>query len=395
MINIAYLVHSLQAGGIERSVTRIVNRLDRTRFSPIIICLGKSGPAEQWLETEVPVLEIGKSPGNDLLAVRRLANCLRDNKVDLLQSHNWGTLLEAVVACMISKTAFHVHAERGTVLGRIASGGLRHWLRARTMAFALSRVDKVISNSHAVASRVQQRCGYRAERIAIIPNGVPEMCLNDREAIRHQMRAKLGLAPNSVLIGSVGRLEEVKGFANAVRAFADLLCRPPEVHLVLVGEGSERKNLEMLINDLGVSSNVHLVGRQENVDHWLAAIDIYLNSSLSEGMSQSIVEAMSAGLPIVATDVGDTAQVLGPADSRAGICVPAAETSALTKALLQLAADSELRELFGDKSKERHQCEYSEEILTKNYQNFYLSVVQGSEFSSGSHNEKVEAIKQQ
>ena len=395
MINIAYLVHSLQAGGIERSVTRIVNRLDRTRFSPIIICLEKSGPAEQWLEAEVPVLEIGKSPGNDIWAVRRLAKCLRNNKVDLLQSHNWGTLLEAVVACMISRTAFHVHAERGTVLGRVESGGLRHWLRARTMAFALSRVDKVISNSHAVASRVQQRCGYRAEQIAIIPNGVPEICLYDRDVIRHQMRAKLGLAPDSVLIGSVGRLEGVKGFANAVRAFADLLGSRPEVHLVLVGEGSERKNLEMLIHDLGVSSNVHLVGRQQNVDHWLTSMDIYVNSSLSEGMSQSIVEAMAAGLPIVATDVGDTAQVLGSADRRAGICVPAAETSALTKALLQLAADPKLRELFGDKSKQRHQCEYSEEILTKNYQNLYLSIVQGAEYPSSSSDGKVEAIKQQ
>jgi len=392
MINIAYLVHGLQAGGIERSVTRIVNRLDRNEFQPLIFCLVKSGPAEEWLEKEVPVIEIGKKPGNDLLAVRRLSHCLRDNNIDILQSHNWGTLLEAVVARKFAKTPFHIHAERGTVLGRVRAGGLRHWLRARAMAFAISRVDKVISNSCAVALRVQQRCGYSEKNIEIIPNGVPELRLTDREKIRHHLRSSLGLTLESVLIGSVGRLEKVKGYEIAIRSFAELLSHQQDVHLVLVGEGSERNNLTTLANDLGVSSNVHFVGRQENVDHWLTAMDVYVNSSLSEGMSQSIIEAMAAGLPIVATDVGDTREVLGPANRSAGICVRAADPSVLTKALMQLATNPNLRELLSTRSRQRHACEYSEENLTKNYQDLYLSVVQGAVSSSVSCSEKVDPI---
>ena len=378
MINIAYLVHSLRAGGIERSITRIVNRLDRSEFCPSIICLDKSGPAEQWLESEVPVIEIGKKSGNDLMAVRRLSCCLRDRNIGILQSHNWGTLLEGIFARKLSGTPFHIHAERGTVMGMVEAKGTRYWLRARAMSMALTQVNKVISNAHAVAERVQERCGYSAQKIEIIPNGVPEVCLEDRQDIRRQVRLKLGLDSESILIGSVGRLEVVKGFNFAMKAFATVHSSHPNMHLVLVGDGLERESLTDLAQTLGVSLNVHFVGRQSNVNHWLAALDIYLNSSLSEGMSQSIIEAMSAGLPIIATDVGDSAKILGDNEETVGMCVRTADPNALAIGLKRLVVEPELREMFAKRSKQKHSLCYSEEILVRKYQNLYRSVVGGA-----------------
>ena len=378
MINIAYLVHGLQAGGIERSITRIVNRLDRNEFFPSIICLGKSGPAANWLESEVPIFEIGKKSGNDLMAVHRLSRCLSNNKIDILQSHNWGTLLEAVFARKSASTPFHIHAERGTVLGMVEARGLRHWLRARAMAMALKRVNRVISNAHAVAARVHQRCGYSEQKIEVIPNGVPNLCFKDLQNDRRQVRTELGLDCQAILIGSVGRLEMVKGFKYAIEAFANMPPSHSNSHLVLVGDGLERENLTRLTHRYGVSQQVHFVGRQANVNRWLAACDIYVNSSLSEGMSQSIIEAMAAGLPIIATDVGDSAQILSDADDQIGLCVRSADANALTIAFKRLVAEPKLREVFSARSKRKHSRYYSEEIQIKTYRNLYQSVVDGT-----------------
>ncbi len=378
MIHVAYLVHSLQAGGIERSVTRIVNLLDPARFQASIICLEKTGPAQDWLSRDVPIIEIGKRSGNDLGAIRRLAAALRKQQVDIVQSHNWGTLVEAVIARKLSRTPFHVHAERGTVLGMVEGRGLRHWLRARAMAMSLANVDRVVSNSRTVAARVQQRCGFRQQQIVIIPNGVPDLEIENRCEVRRQVRADLNVDPDSVLIGSVGRLVDVKGFDLAISAFAETLAQHPSAHLLIVGGGPDHEKLSAIASKQAIADRVHLVGQRDDVGNWLAAMDVYFNSSRSEGMSQSIIEAMAAGLPIVATDVGDSADVIGAPDTEAaGIIVPAGDSNQLADAFSRLAADPTRRQNYGSQSHRRHRERFSQQQLADNCESLYQNLIHG------------------
>ncbi|MDF1841524.1 MAG: glycosyltransferase [Rubripirellula sp.] len=380
MIKITFVVHSLQPGGIERSVTRIVNGLDRARFCPAIICLDGSGPAANWLTQEVPIIEIRKNAGNDLAAIRRMAHALQELGTHIVQSHNWGTLVETVFAKKFSRCPLHVHAERGTVLGLVESGGFRHWLRARAMSLSLSQVDQVVSNSRTVADRVHQRCGYPVEKIAIVPNGVAEITLHNRAEVRDEVRSMLGLEGQNVLLGSVGRLAEVKRFDLALAAFAAAYSDEETAHLVLVGDGPERDGLIRVASELGVLERVHFAGHQDDVSPWLAAMDIYFNSSRSEGMSQSLIEAMAAGLPIVATDVGDSAYVLGDAQfDKAGICVPANDTQALAEAFRRFSSDLSFRKRLGLQSMSRHQRFFSEEQLLANCQTLYTHLVGDSQ----------------
>ncbi|MGB0597089.1 MAG: glycosyltransferase [Rubripirellula sp.] len=380
MIKITFVVHSLQPGGIERSVTRIVNGLDRERFCPAIICLDGSGPAANWLTQEVTVIEIRKNAGNDLAAIRRMAHALRELGTDIVQSHNWGTLVETVLAKKFSRCPLHVHAERGTVLGSVEPGGFRHWLRARAMSLALRQVDQVVSNSRTVASRVHQRCGYPVGNIAIIPNGVAELSLHTRAEVRDKVRSLLGLRGQDVLFGSVGRLAGVKGFDLALAAFAAAYSGEAAAHILLVGDGAERDGLTQLASELGVLERVHFAGHQDDVHPWLAAMDVYFNSSRSEGMSQSLIEAMAAGLPIIATDVGDSAFVLGDTESdMAGICVPANDTQALAEAFQKFSSDFLFRKRLGLQSMSRHQRFFSEEQLLANCQALYANLVGDSQ----------------
>ena len=372
MIRIAFVVHGMQPGGIERSVTRIIGGLDRNCFEPLVICLDRSGPAVNWLDDDIRVIEIEKRPGNDLSAVRRLVSVLKSNQIHLVQSHNWGTLLETAVARKLARVPKHIHAERGTVLGAIDSRGWKQRFRAVLMRAALSSVDYVVSNSHAVATRVQDRCGYPLSRIAVIPNGVPSYSTEGRGESRRKVRQLLGIAEEVTLLGSVGRLHEVKGFDVLLRAMTSVCSGPNSVHLVIVGEGEQRNYLQRISVEEKISDRVHLVGHCADVASWLSALDVFINSSRSEGMSQSMIEAMSAGLPIVATDVGDARRLIRRTDLLCGEICPVDDAAGLAKSINTLLADKSTRRRYSQAALECHSKFYSETSLNESMEALYL-----------------------
>ena len=376
MIRIGFITHGLNTGGIERSITRIASLLDRDHFQPVVICLGETGPAAGWLPDDVPVIEIRKRAGNDISATRRLATILRKQEIDLIQSHNWGTLIESVIARKLSRTPAHIHAERGTVLGRVdTGGGLKYRLRALAMRTALRTVSHVMSNAHAVAKRVEERCGYPVNQIEVIPNGVPEISVDNQHAIGRQLRTSLGLSSNATLLGTIGRLHPVKGFDTLLHAISHRFPEFQDMHLVIVGEGDQRVELEAIIKEKSLCDHVHLVGHQENTDEWMAGFDIYVNSSRSEGMSQSICEAMSAGLPIVATDVGDAKQMICREELPCGLVCPSEDARALAKSISGLLSDNELLACYGRNSVDCHRLHYSEKRFIECIEHLYFKTM--------------------
>ncbi|QEF99613.1 Putative teichuronic acid biosynthesis glycosyltransferase TuaC [Stieleria maiorica] len=375
MIRIALVVHGFQNGGIERSITRIVNGLDAQRFEPVIICLDTTGPAADWLERDVPVIEIGKRSGNDVLAVKRLADCLRQHQIDLVQSHNWGTLVESVIARKLARTPVHIHAERGTVAGMVEASGLRYWCRAKVMSMALGSVDQVISNAHAVAERIESRCGFKAENIQIIPNGVPNPVNTDHAQNRQQIRSELGLPTDAIVVGSAGRLVDVKGFDLAITAIQQVLQSEPNVHLVILGDGPEEQRLNSIAGRCGISDHIHFVGRREDVPAWLDSFDIYLNSSRSEGMSQSVIEAMSVGLPIIATDVGDNALLVQGSQFQCGLVCEPGSVESIAGQIVKLASDSGLRARCANSARSCHRQFYSDETFNRRISDLYIRLM--------------------
>jgi len=383
----AFIVHTFDTGGIERCVAHLCNHLDRDRFRPLVICLGRSGTAAEWLERDdVEIVAIRKKPSNDLGAVRRLAAVLRERKIDVVHSHNWGTLVETSLARRWAGVPVHVHSERGTVLGDVEFGGIRHRLRAVAMRWALNRADAVISNAASVARRVDERCGFPAERIHLIPNGVLVPRIDDREQARCRVREELNIPANAFVVGSIGRLVPVKNFGMAIKAVARLNANNRNTHLILVGDGPERDNLTMCARSEGIADRVHLLGHREDIGNWLAVMDIYVNSSRSEGMSQSILEAMAAGLSQVVTDVGDNAELVG-GESPCGRVVPAGDVSEMAAAMVDILEDPIQRESLGGNALARHQSRYEFFRMIRNYESFY------DEFRNGLVNDVVPAIE--
>ncbi len=373
-IRIAYVVNSFAMGGLERSIARLVNGMDRDRFAPVVICLSNETSAAGWIDDQsTPVLTLNKKSGNDFAIVRRLADTLCQRSIDLVHSHNWGTLIETTLARRMSRVPIHVHAERGTVGGSIVGKGFRQYMRAQAMRWAMNRADAVISNAISVGERVEARCSYPANRIHVISNGMESLRLADHDAARETVRSALGITSETVLIGSVGRLNSVKAFELAVEAIS-MLPKSPVAHLVLVGDGGELSFLQGRAATLSVLERVHFAGKQEDVGRWLAAMDIYINTSLSEGMSQSIVEAMSVGLPLVVTDVGDNG-LLATGPPGCGIVVDSGSASQLANALQCLIANPAQRTKLGRSALASFHASYEFQRMIDDYQAFYDGLV--------------------
>ncbi len=384
-LRVAFVLHSLEPGGIERFVTTLCNHLPSERFAPSVICLSHAGDASSWIQRpDVPVYQLHKRPGNDVRIPFRLAKCFRRLSPHIVQSHNWGTLLETTLARKLANVPVHIHAERGTVLGRVDRQGIRMRIRAMVMRNALRSATAVISNAHSVAARVESACGFPSRRITVIPNGVPSPDLADRSAMRIAIRRQLRIPLDGPVLGSIGRLVPVKAFETAIRALPDLHQTHPDVHLVIVGDGPERSRLERAAAEHGVAGHVHLVGHHDQIHSWLTAMDVYLNTSRSEGMSQAILEAMAAGLPLVVTDVGDNARLVGGNKSnKCGLIVPAEDFRALARAIGSLVANPYNRSVLAKNSLQRHAQDYRRSRMIHRYVSFYRRLVRETTFGAG------------
>lgn len=376
-LRIAYVVHTFHAGGLERCAAYLANRLEREMLRPVIVCLNRSGAAAEWVTaTDVPIIEVGKRSGNDPRAATRLARVLREKQIDIAQSHNWGTLIETSVACRLAG-AIHVHAEHGQELGAMRIGRMKRWLHRTARRWAFDRCAATVACAESVRLHLNRTWGFPPRLIEFIPNGIDAPETLGDEA-RSQIRRELGIPDDGIIIGSVGRLAAVKDFGTAIRAAAELRDRSRDTHevpyLVIVGDGPERAKLEEIAAATGMSGNVRLVGQQSNIGDWLMAFDLYVNSSLSEAMSLSILEAMACGLAIVATDVGDTAGMIG-GDASCGLTVPAGTPSALANALESLARDPERRVILGRNGRDRFHRDYTLDRMVTCYSDLYRRVI--------------------
>jgi glycosyltransferase involved in cell wall biosynthesis len=373
-LRVAFVVHTFDMGGLERCVARLVSRLDRACFQPMIVCMTRNGTAAEWIDAAdpIPVVELHKGRRNGLLTIRRFARVLQQHDVDIVHSHNWGTLMETTCARRLARVPTHVHAERGTVMGGPQVRGIRRLLRSRGMRWALGQADAVMSNAVSVAERVSAACGFPATAIRVIPNGVDE---HPAAAVsqRLEIRRKLRIGDRAVLIGSVGRLVPVKGFGTAVEAMAQVVSGSVDAHLMLVGDGPELHALRNQAQALGIAHRVHLVGWHDDAAAHLAAMDIYVNTSVSEGMSQSIGEAMAARLPLIVSDVGDSGRIVG-GDEPCGLVVPPQNAAALAKAVAELAGDSQRRSFYADRARRRQAQHFSVAGMVRSYERLYLEL---------------------
>ena len=294
-LNIAHVVFSFDYGGLERRILRLIESLSEKNCRFFVISLRHSDG--RFLDTRFPVehINVNANPGVDFAAIKRVAEQLQKNDVQIVHSHNWVSMLEGALAGRLARTPVCVHGEHGAK--RFEQAELV-WRRTMTQRVLCRLHDHIIPVNDAINQRLQELWWLPPHRLTTIRNGV-----NTEKFRPADERTPNGDAP--IHVGSVSRLDPVKNFPCLMRAVALLNERAgrQKYRLTIVGEGEQRSDLEALRSQLKADDFIALPGATDCAESWYPKFDIYVNSSFSEGMSNTVLEAMSCGLPIVGTDV--------------------------------------------------------------------------------------------
>jgi sugar transferase (PEP-CTERM/EpsH1 system associated) len=312
----------------------------------------------------VPVIELNRREGNDPRVVWAIYRALRRHRPDILHTHAWGTLIEGLTAGRLARVPAIVHGEHGTLQLRPRQVRVQRW--------AWTHADELLSVSSRLAERMCHEVGLPLHRVRVIRNGVD---LTRFSVGRARPASRTFGVPDdgSVVIGAIGRLVAVKDHAGFIDAIAALRARGRPVVAVIAGDGPLRPELEARIARLGLRDAVRLLGHCPDVETILSGLDIFVQSSTSEGMSNTILEAMASGLPVVATQVGGADEMI--VDGQTGILVPAGEAGRLADALERLVSDESLRRAMGRAGQERAHDQFSLERMIKTYQAFYCDIM--------------------
>ena len=346
---VAFVISELTVGGLERAVLDLINRLDRARFRPVLCCMKQSGrdsgrnapkPGIFPPETEsaldgLPVYEGLTRSKYDAMAVLRLARIIRRHRVKVVFAVGgrdallWGPLAGKVARAPVVVGA--VHSMRPGVL---------LWPHR----LVLRRVDAVVAVAEKMRHDLAAGDGIPAARIAVIHNGIePE--IYDRPSGGRALRSALGLRDGAPLVGIVAALRKIKCHEMFLQAASLVVREFPEARFVIVGDGPERERLQGLQRQLKLDRAVHFLGHRTDVPEILAALDVFALSSGSEAFPIAVLEAMAAGKPVVATNVGAVAEAVD--DGETGYLVEAGDAQALARATCELLRDRERARRMG------------------------------------------------
>jgi glycosyltransferase involved in cell wall biosynthesis len=364
-LRVIRIIARLNIGGPARHVT-ILDRGLRARGYDTLLVYGRTGADEGSLENLAgalpshPIPELGRRirPTSDLQAFIRLLRLIFARQPQIVHTHTakagvLGRLAAFLYNCTRRRRsrAVVIHTFHGHVLeGYFGPVGSR---LATVAERALCRVtDCIVAISERQRTDLTRRFHLcRPEKVAVVPLGLELDDLFQTTAGQASLRPGLGLDPDAIVIGSVGRLVPIKDLPLLVRAFALVAAERDCVHLLIAGDGPEREHLAALGRSLGVSTRLHLIGWCSDLQRLYASCDLVALTSINEGTPVALIEAMAAGLPVVATSVGGVPDVIEHGVT--GMLVSAREPAAFAECLRSLISDETARRQMGQRARQR------------------------------------------
>jgi glycosyltransferase involved in cell wall biosynthesis len=337
-------------GGMEKLLVEFARHADRSRFDLQFVSLAGRGVAADEIERlGWPITDLQTVPGLHPKLFLRLARLFRSLKADVVHTHSTRPLIYCGPAACIARVGRVIHTRHGQ---RYGAG------RKETAAFraASYTTNWVVCVSHDSA-RLTAAEGVSSRRIKTVWNGI------DIDRFRLTEPKQRGPAI------AVGRLSPEKDFATLVRAAAIVARSDPSFHLEIAGGGPCAEELKRLIHDIKVGESVQLVGQVTDIPALLKRASIFALSSLTEGVSLTILEAMATGLPVAATNVGGNPEVV--TDGVTGLLVPPGDPVAMAEALLQLWQNPKLRVLMGKAGRERVETNFNAREMVRAYEGLY------------------------
>ena len=362
-LRVALLLESDGPGGAETMLLNLGEELRRRGHE--VLPIGPAGRAG-WLGDQFRAR--GFSPESYVLrraldpaCMRQIIAMLRSHRIQVAHSHEFGMGVYGAFAARRAG-ARHVITMHG---GRYYAEQRR---RRSALRWAARRSDALVAVSEATADDLRRTLRLRNDEVKVVPNGIPF-----RSGTRSKLRDELGISADDLLLVAVGNLYPVKGHAVLLRALGELTRSSAMAgvrwRLALAGRGEEEAALRALARDEGIADRVSLLGYRDDVPDILAAADVFVMPSLSEGLPLALVEAMAAGLPVVVSDVGGVPEVA--VAGKEAILVPAGDTARLGAGLATLVRDPDLRATMGAAARERARRDFSVSTMCEAYERLY------------------------
>ncbi len=362
------MIPTLPVGGAEQHLLSVILGIDRSRFEPIVCCLGAKGDIGLEIErlgTQVVSLNRMHHKRWDFHIIADVKRLIRSRRVDLVHTHLYHANAYGRIA---ARMAGGVKGVVATVHNVYPATKLKRRCLNRLLA---GFTDRIIAISDAVKADIVRYDWVPPQKVEVIPNGI-DIRSFDRPVDRLAVRRQLGIPPDDVVIGSVSRLERQKGHVDLINAFHRLAGSDPNVWLVLVGDGSLRPALEQQVADLGLAKRVIFAGARRDIVELLNGMDLFVSASLWEGQGISVLEAMAARLPVVATRVGGTREVVE--DGVSGLLVPPQDDRALAQAIESVMREPERRRILGEAGRARVEERFSARAMLDRLERLYTQI---------------------
>jgi glycosyltransferase involved in cell wall biosynthesis len=366
-IPILIFVNSFRLGGSERQAVELIKRLDRSRFSVVVACFQREGPLVDELPRDIIALEEFRLSSFANWATCRHAGrfvaLLRRTGIKIVQCFDFYSNVFAIPFARLAGVPIILGSRRDQKV-------MRTWKQQKVDQWCLSLATGVVANSAAAKNQLVKDEGIRPERTWVIHNGLDLDCFDAPERSSRN--------DEEIRIGIVANLRPEKGhlvFLDAVYIFSQSYSK---VRFVIAGDGSMRGKIEARIRELGIKDQVELTGVVKNVSAFLRSgnLDILVNSSDSESLPNAVMEAMAASLPVVATDVGGTNELV--VDGQTGYLIKAGDSRGLADRLALLCNDPERSRKMGRAGRNRVSQQFTVFKMARNFENLYMDLVSRS-----------------
>jgi sugar transferase (PEP-CTERM/EpsH1 system associated) len=367
---IAHVVYRFDVGGLENGVVNLINRLSADRYRHAVVALTQITEFRRRIyRDDVQFLSLDKPPGQGIWQLPRLRRAFLDLRPSIVHTRNIGAL-EASLPALFAGVPARVHGEHGWDSADPDGNNWKHRLTRRAYR---STVQRWIALSSHIERYLRESVGVPATRLTRICNGVDTELFQPAPGARAPIAGSPFDDSSFWLVGTVGRLQTVKDQVNLVQAVAHAIGASSEarmrLRLAIIGDGPQRADVEAAIVATGLREHVWLAGSRDDVAGVLRGLDIFALPSRAEGISNTILESMASGLPIVATRVGGNSDLID--DGATGRLVPPSDPRALGDALLALFADPSAARRLGRAARVECERTFSLDRMVADYAAIY------------------------
>jgi glycosyltransferase involved in cell wall biosynthesis len=370
-IRILHVINACADGSISRIIERIISLSAEKEFEWHVAAVKELGEfTPNFIAAGATVVNCALNPGNPLSTRQKIKRYVDRHQIQIVHSHTPRTILEVWGGLNLSQpfsrhAALHLATKHLLTSPKDRKFGLIYSLFDR---LTLYPPDHLITVSHTMAGEVSSQPWIPASKVTAIPNAIPvEQYYQPSE--REAVRKELGLSPEILAVGFTGRISKVKNLDLLLDAFAMVLPENPSMHLILAGEGDLRPALETQSKRMGISHAVSWIGFCSNIPRFLSALDIYIQPSANEGLSLSILEAMAAEKPVIATRVGSAEEIIR--DGSTGMLIEPGTAPSIANAMKTLTANMELRNCLARHAREFVVREYNIQKMVDGYYQVY------------------------